>query len=78
MEALTGQRNISASALLNYFEPLRVWLEKENAQNSELIGWNDENSIKNLLNTALFAILITPNVFIFLYFVVCSLQSLIF
>jgi hypothetical protein len=39
MEALTGQRQVSARPLLNYFEPLRVWLEKENARNGELVGW---------------------------------------
>ena len=39
MEAMTGQRDVLASPLLNYFEPLRVWLEAENAKNSEFIGW---------------------------------------
>jgi hypothetical protein len=39
LEALTGQRQVSARPLLNYFEPLRVWLEKENARNGELVGW---------------------------------------
>lgn len=39
MEALTGQREMSALSLLNYFKPLQEWLEKENARNGEFIGW---------------------------------------
>jgi len=39
MEAMTGQRDVLATPLLNYFEPLRVWLEAENAKNNEFIGW---------------------------------------
>ena len=40
MEALTGQRSVSAKPLLEYFEPLRLWLERENARNDESIGWS--------------------------------------
>jgi hypothetical protein len=40
MEALTGQRDVLATPLLNYFEPLRVWLEAENEKNGEYIGWD--------------------------------------
>lgn len=40
MEAMTGQRDVLATPLLNYFEPLRVWLEAENAKNGEYIGWD--------------------------------------
>ena len=47
MEALTGQRNISARALLNYFEPLRIWLENENTRNKEFVGWNVKPMIDN-------------------------------
>lgn len=39
METLTGQREMSAQPLLNYFRPLEEWLEKENARNGEMIGW---------------------------------------
>ena len=39
METLTGQREMSAQPLLNYFRPLQEWLEKENARNGEMIGW---------------------------------------
>ncbi|XP_071946990.1 angiotensin-converting enzyme-like [Antedon mediterranea] len=39
MEAITGQREMSAKPLLQYFEPLREWLEEENKRNDEFIGW---------------------------------------
>lgn len=40
METLTGQKEVLASPLLNYFEPLRIWLEKKNQENGEFIGWH--------------------------------------
>lgn len=39
MEVLTGQRHMDASGLLEYFEPLRKWLEAENTRNKVHIGW---------------------------------------
>ncbi|XP_056647591.1 angiotensin-converting enzyme-like isoform X1 [Diorhabda sublineata] len=39
MEALTGQRNMDAGGLLEYFKPLQDWLEKENVKNGVFIGW---------------------------------------
>ena len=39
MEAITGQRGMSADAILQYFQPLMEWLEKENAANGDVIGW---------------------------------------
>jgi hypothetical protein len=64
MEALTGQRNISARALLNYFEPLRIWLENENARNKEFVGWNVKSIDNNVISSSTSssdAILIVPN-----------------
>lgn len=43
MEVITGQRHMDASALLQYFAPLRKWLEEENARTGELIGWETSN-----------------------------------
>jgi peptidyl-dipeptidase A len=37
LQALTGQREMDATALLDYFEPLMVWLERENR--GAPIGW---------------------------------------
>ncbi|KAK9731649.1 Angiotensin-converting enzyme [Popillia japonica] len=39
MEVLTGQRNMDASGLLEYFKPLQTWLEEENNKNGVFIGW---------------------------------------
>ncbi|XP_068118779.1 angiotensin-converting enzyme isoform X1 [Hyperolius riggenbachi] len=43
MEAITGQRNMSAHALMKYFEPLTKWLEAENNKNKETLGWPEYN-----------------------------------
>ncbi len=45
MEAMTGQRDVLATPLLNYFEPLRVWLEAKNAENGDYIGWDVPTSM---------------------------------
>jgi len=42
MEQITGQRVMDASALVEYFQPLYTWLEKENAKTSEFIGWKPD------------------------------------
>ena len=39
MEALTGQRNILAEPLLNYFKPLQDWLEETNRKEGNYVGW---------------------------------------
>lgn len=39
MEALTGQRNMDASGVMEYFQPLYNWLKAENARTGEYIGW---------------------------------------
>ncbi|XP_009867587.1 PREDICTED: angiotensin-converting enzyme [Apaloderma vittatum] len=39
MELITGQPNMSADALMSYFEPLMTWLVKENTKNGEVLGW---------------------------------------
>uniref|UniRef100_A0A8U8C0S9 Angiotensin-converting enzyme n=1 Tax=Geospiza parvula TaxID=87175 RepID=A0A8U8C0S9_GEOPR len=39
MQLITGQPNMSAEALMSYFEPLMTWLEKENQKNGEVLGW---------------------------------------
>ena len=37
LEALTGQRDMDATALLDYFQPLMVWLERQNK--GAPVGW---------------------------------------
>ena len=39
MEAITGQREMDATALRDYFQPLEDWLKRENQENQEIIGW---------------------------------------
>ncbi|XP_067620158.1 angiotensin-converting enzyme [Eurosta solidaginis] len=39
LEAFNGERTMSGSAIAEYFEPLRVWLEAENKKNNVPIGW---------------------------------------
>lgn len=48
MESLTGQRYMHAGALLEYFEPLRKWLEEENKKNHVHIGWESPTTRKHL------------------------------
>ncbi|KAH0627017.1 hypothetical protein JD844_002377, partial [Phrynosoma platyrhinos] len=39
MQLITGQPNMSAKALLTYFQPLTDWLISENLKNEEILGW---------------------------------------
>jgi peptidyl-dipeptidase A len=38
MEALTGERKMDATAMLDYFAPLQKWLDEQN--NGQTIGWS--------------------------------------
>nr|QTY40901.1 venom polypeptide precursor [Doratifera vulnerans] len=48
MEALTGQRNMDASGVLEYFQPLHEWLKAENERTGEYIGWEPSTVRKYL------------------------------
>ncbi|KAK9502105.1 hypothetical protein O3M35_012698 [Rhynocoris fuscipes] len=39
MEVITGQRNMDASAVVQYFAPLYEWLKEENKKNKVMVGW---------------------------------------
>jgi peptidyl-dipeptidase A len=39
MEMLTGQREADASALADYFAPLKTWLDEQNKKNGYPLGW---------------------------------------
>ncbi|XP_078501202.1 angiotensin-converting enzyme isoform X2 [Lissotriton helveticus] len=43
MQMITGQPNMSADALMKYFQPLTDWLIQENKKNGDTIGWPDYN-----------------------------------
>jgi len=39
LEALTGQRQMDATAILDYFAPLKQWLDEQNKANGVKVGW---------------------------------------
>jgi peptidyl-dipeptidase A len=39
LEAMTGEKRIDATAILDYFKPLMAWLEKENKDKGRKLGW---------------------------------------
>jgi peptidyl-dipeptidase A len=39
LETLTGQRQIDATALADYFAPLKTWLDAQNKKNNYPVGW---------------------------------------
>jgi peptidyl-dipeptidase A len=39
LEALTGERQMDASAIADYFAPLKQWLDEQNAKNGVKVGW---------------------------------------
>lgn len=41
LEVMTGQRNMDASAILEYFKPLEDWLIIKNKELGVNIGWDD-------------------------------------
>ena len=59
LEKITGTRDMSAAPLIEYFQPLITWLEKENNKANEVRGWekdwkpkgelrNDKNNCPNV------------------------------
>uniref|UniRef100_H2NUD7 Angiotensin-converting enzyme n=1 Tax=Pongo abelii TaxID=9601 RepID=H2NUD7_PONAB len=47
MQLITGQPNMSASAMLSYFKPLLDWLRTENELRGEKLGWPQYNWTPN-------------------------------
>jgi peptidyl-dipeptidase A len=43
LEALTGQREIDATAIIDYFEPLQKWLEEQNRASGAKLGWDEQS-----------------------------------
>jgi peptidyl-dipeptidase A len=39
LEALTGEKQMDASALADYFAPLKTWLDEQNKSNHYPVGW---------------------------------------
>lgn len=47
MQLITGQPNVSASAMMTYFKPLLDWLVTENGRHGEKLGWPQYNWTPN-------------------------------
>jgi peptidyl-dipeptidase A len=39
LEVLTGEKQLDASALADYFAPLKIWLDEQNKKNNYPVGW---------------------------------------
>jgi peptidyl-dipeptidase A len=39
LEALTGEKQMDATAMLDYFAPLKAWLDEQNKKNGVKVGW---------------------------------------
>jgi peptidyl-dipeptidase A len=39
LEALTGQKQMDATALADYFAPLKTWLDEQNKSKGYAVGW---------------------------------------
>jgi peptidyl-dipeptidase A len=39
LEVLTGQQEMDATALADYFAPLKIWLDEQNKKNNYPVGW---------------------------------------
>ncbi len=39
LEALTGEKQMDATAIMDYFAPLKKWLDEQNAKNGAKLGW---------------------------------------
>ena len=39
LEVLTGQKQMDATALVDYFAPLKAWLDEQNKKNNYPVGW---------------------------------------
>ena len=38
-----GTNKMDASALMEYFQPVTTWLQEQNKQTGEVLGWPDYN-----------------------------------
>ena len=39
LETLTGEKQMDATALADYFVPLKAWLDEQNKKNGYAVGW---------------------------------------
>lgn len=41
LQETLGTNKMDASALMEYFQPITTWLENQNKQSGEILGWPD-------------------------------------
>jgi len=39
LQVLTGEKQMDATAIADYFTPLKVWLDEQNKKNGYAVGW---------------------------------------
>ncbi len=39
LETIAGEKQLDASALADYFAPLKAWLDEQNKTNRNPVGW---------------------------------------
>ena len=44
LKEATGERDLKASAILEYFEPLSVWLKEQRKEKKYPLGWKNKMS----------------------------------
>ncbi|KAL1500872.1 hypothetical protein ABEB36_006297 [Hypothenemus hampei] len=45
LQVITGQRDMDAAGILEFFKPLTKWLEEENRRNGAFIGWEPSKKV---------------------------------
>uniref|UniRef100_A0A240PNG2 Angiotensin-converting enzyme n=1 Tax=Anopheles epiroticus TaxID=199890 RepID=A0A240PNG2_9DIPT len=67
MEVLTGERKMSADALIEYFQPLYDWLVVENERIGAYVGWEETDSKYEMSNgnTSISVALLCVSIFSF-------------
>lgn len=58
LEAFNGERTMTGKAIAEYFEPLRAWLEVENAKENVHVGWTPSDSKLKFFQLAKFILYI--------------------
>lgn len=49
LEFLTGTREMSATSLMKYFDPLYKWLQEANSLSRECLGWDSNTNFSFFL-----------------------------
>ena len=47
LASLTGEHELSADALLEYFKPLQIWLDEHRSKNNYSLGWKTNDKMND-------------------------------